>query len=214
MKTVGLACLVAVAVASAIARRAPSRGTIAGIVVGFAGAVLIAAPGGSAINATGSQGVGILLILAAVTSYGFAINLARPLQQRNGALPIVWRAQAVGLLLTAPLGLPAVLAGHWSVRPAAALLALGIGGTCLANVLAATAAGRLGATRASTTTFIMPVVALALGLWVRHEQVAVLSIVGAAVCLGGAWLIRRAAQTPAEAPRSAPKQEPLRLSRV
>src|SRR5205823_1076097 len=138
----------------------PSRATSTGLVVGFAGAVLIALPGEPATTSAGGQTIGVVLILAALVSYGFAINLARPLQQRNGALPVVWRAQAVALLLTAPLGVPAVMHGHWSPRPVAALLALGVGGTCLANVLAATAAGRLGATRASATTFLMPVVAL------------------------------------------------------
>ena len=32
---------------------------------------------------------GILLIVARIISYGIAINLARPLQQRNGALPVI-----------------------------------------------------------------------------------------------------------------------------
>jgi hypothetical protein len=35
-------------------------------------------------------------------------------------------------------------------------------------------------------------VALALGVGVRHEHVAWLSILGAAVCLAGAWMIRQA----------------------
>jgi drug/metabolite transporter (DMT)-like permease len=182
----------AAAVASAIAQRLPSRATIVGLVVGFAGAVLIALPGEPSSGGDARQAFGLALILAALVSYGFAINLARPLQQRNGALPVVWRAQAVALFLTAPLGIPAVLHAHWSARPLAALLALGVGGTCLANVLAATAAGRLGATRASSTTFLMPVVALLLGVGVRHERVAAVSIGGAAICLLGAWLIRRA----------------------
>jgi drug/metabolite transporter (DMT)-like permease len=38
----------------------------------------------------------------------------------------------------------------------------------------------------------MPVVALGLGIGVRHERVAPLSVVGAAVCLGGARVIRQA----------------------
>jgi drug/metabolite transporter (DMT)-like permease len=59
-------------------------------------------------------------------------------------------------------------------------------------VFAATAAGRLGATRASATTFLIPPVALALGMLVRDEQVHLWSVVGAAVCLVGAWLLRRA----------------------
>jgi drug/metabolite transporter (DMT)-like permease len=190
----------AAAVASAVARRLPSRATILGLIVGFAGAVLIAVPAGPSNAGDARQAFGIALIVAALVSYGFAINLARPLQQRNGALPVVWRAQAVALVLTAPLGIPAVMHGHWSPRPLAALLALGVGGTCLANVLAATAAGRLGATRASSATFLMPVVALLLGVGVRHERVAALSIVGAAVCLAGAWLIRRAGMIDHRAP--------------
>ena len=47
------------------------------------------------------------------------------------------------------------------------------------------ATGRLGAARASATVFFIPVVALALGVAVRGEHVAPLSIVGAAVCLAG-----------------------------
>ncbi len=39
-----------------------------------------------------------MLILAALASYGFAINFARPLQQRNGALPVIWRALGVGMI--------------------------------------------------------------------------------------------------------------------
>ena len=122
---------------------------------------------------------------------------------------MIWRALAVALLLTAPLGLPAVLAGHWSARPIAALLALGALGTCVANILTAIAAGRLGPTRASATTFLMPVVALILGVTIRHEHVALLSVAGAAVCLSGAWLIRRAGPTRPTTPTA-----PRELARV
>jgi drug/metabolite transporter (DMT)-like permease len=128
----------------------------------------------------------------ALMSYGFAINLARALQMRNGALPVMWRALAVAVVLTAPLGIPSVMDARWSLRPVASLLALGAFGTAIAYVLTATAAGRVGATRASATTFLMPVVALILGVVIRHETVAPLSIAGAAICLAGAWIIRMA----------------------
>jgi drug/metabolite transporter (DMT)-like permease len=58
--------------------------------------------------------------------------------------------------------------------------------------MTATAAGRMGATVASVNNFFIPVVALALGVGLRHEQVSWISIGGAAICLLGAWLIRRA----------------------
>ena len=188
----GATALFAAAVASILARRLPSRGVLVGLAVGFLGAILIALPGMGGGEAASGQALGITLIVAALVSYGFAVNLAGPLQQRNGALPVIWRAQFVALLLTAPLGVPAVLGAHWSPRPVAALIMLGVLGTALALVMTAVAAGRMGATTASATAFLIPVVALALGVGIRHERVAPLSIAGAAVCLAGAWLIRQA----------------------
>jgi drug/metabolite transporter (DMT)-like permease len=120
------------------------------------------------------------------------VNLARPLQRRNGALPVIWRALGLAVLLTAPFGVPDVLEAHWTPRALAALLTLGAFGTAVAHVMTATAAGRMGATAASATAFLIPVVALALGVGVRHEHVAWLSILGAGVCLAGAWMIRQA----------------------
>lgn len=184
----GATPLFVAAVASGLARQLPARGALTGLAVGFGGAVLMAVPdvGGGA-----SRGRGIGLILLALTSYGFALNLARPLQQRNGALPVLWRALGIALLLTAPLGLPEVLSGHWSVRPALAMLLLGAFGTGIAQVLSLVAAGRLGATLASSTAFLIPVMALVLGVIVRHESVAGWALAGAALCLLGAAIVRK-----------------------
>jgi drug/metabolite transporter (DMT)-like permease len=185
----GATPLFAAAVASILARRLPERPVIIGLVVGFGGAVAMALPAiGEGRNSLG----GVLLIVIALASYGVAINLARPLQLRNGALPTMWRALLVALLLTAPLGLPDFLAARWTTRSLLSMLALGAFGTAIANVIMATAAGRMGATRASATAFLMPVVALALGTLVRGERVVLMSAMGAAVCLTGAWIIRYA----------------------
>jgi drug/metabolite transporter (DMT)-like permease len=182
----GATPLFVAAVASLIAHQLPERGVVVGLIVGFGGAVIMALPalGGS------SSAFGVGLIVAALFSYGIALNVARPLQQRNGAIPVVWRALAVALILTAPLGLPEMLKGDWSLRPALALLALGAGGTAIATILAATAAGRMGATKASATAFLIPVVALILGVLIRHERVGIVSLIGAAICLLGAAIIR------------------------
>lgn len=103
-----------------------------------------------------NQAAGVLMILVAVMSYGFSINLARPLQQRNGALPVIWRAVGFAVLLTAPLGVPALRSAHWTLPSLLSLLALGIFGTGIAYILLAVAAGRIGATRASASTFLIP----------------------------------------------------------
>lgn len=176
-------------VASVLARRLPGRGVLTGLGVGMLGAVLMALP---SFGEGSSSAFGVGLILAALVSYGFALNVARPLQQRHGALPVIWRAQGVALLLTAPFGVPDMLHARWSPGPLLALLALGALGTGVAFVVTAYAAGKIGATRASSTAFLIPPVALLLGVIVRHEYVAPLAVVGGAACVGGAWLMNRA----------------------
>jgi drug/metabolite transporter (DMT)-like permease len=190
----GATPIFAALVASLLARQAPSGRVAVGLAVGFAGAMLIALPGVSGLDAVRGQTPGILMILAALVSYAFAYSLARPLQQRNGALPVVWRALGVALVLTLPFGAPAIAHARWTPASMGSLVALGALGTGVAYAVLATAAGRFGATRASSNNFIIPVVSLLLGVVVRHEQVSAISIAGAAVCLLGAWLIRPAAK--------------------
>lgn len=181
--------LFAAVVATIVARRLPPRGVLAGLLFGMIGAALMALP---TIDQGKSSTTGVALILAAVASYGVALNVAGPLQQRNGALPIIWRAQRVALLLTAPLGIPDLLAAHWSLVPVLCLLTLGALGTGIAYVLLTIAIGRLGATRASANNFLIPPVALLLGVTIRDERVPLLAVIGAAVCVTGAWIMQRA----------------------
>jgi drug/metabolite transporter (DMT)-like permease len=184
----GAVPLFAALVASGLARKAPPRPVLAGLAVGLLGAVLMAWPG---MHEGSSSAIGVLMILAAVISYGFALNVARPLQQRNGALPVIWRAQLFALVLTGPVGAPALLHAHWSIGPLLSMLALGSLGTGVAFVMTARAAGRLGSTRASSAAFLIPPVALLLGVVVLGEHVALLSVSGGALCIAGAWLMRR-----------------------
>ena len=64
-------------------------------------------------------------------------------------------------------------------------------GTGIAYALATTLAGRVGSTRTSVTTYIVPVVALFLGAIVRDEVVAGLALAGCGVALAGAFLTNR-----------------------
>ncbi len=180
--------LFATVIASFLTQSVPTRGVLLGLAVGLAGTVMMAFP---ALNEGSSSALGVAMILAAMVSYGFALSIARSLQQQYGGVPVIWRAQAVGMILTAPLGIPDVLNAHWTLYPLLSLLALGAFGTAIANVLMAKAAGIFGAARASGTTFLIPVVALVLGVVLRQESVAAISVTGGAVCLLGAWLMKR-----------------------
>jgi drug/metabolite transporter (DMT)-like permease len=50
----------------------------------------------------------------------------------------------------------------------------------------------LALARASGTTFLIPLMALVLGVVLLHEQVALLSVAGGLFCLAGTWLMKRA----------------------
>lgn len=171
-----------------MAQRLPARHILWGLAVGLVGSVMIAVPTASAGS---SSAIGVLMILAAVMSYGIAINIARPLQMVHGALPVIWRAQAIALVLTAPMGVPDVLNATWSLWPVLSLLALGGLGTGVAYVLTATVAGRMGAPAASAIAFLIPPVALFLGVVVRGETVPIISAIGSAICIAGAVIMQR-----------------------
>ncbi len=178
----------AVLIAAGLAKRVPHRSVLWGLAVGVVGLVAIGAP---TIGKSRASAVGVVLIITALVSYGAAINLAGPLQTRNGALPVIWRALGAALVLTAPFALWSSprITGGWT--PVLAMLALGGFGTGLAFVLATTLAGRFGASVASVTTFIEPVGALILGVAFRGDPLQAIAVLGCGVCLLGAWMVGR-----------------------
>ena len=179
--------LFAASFAALLLRTAPGASQTAGLVVGFAGVVLIFLPAARTPETT----LGAVLALAATVLYGLAANLAVPLQQRYGALPVVFRAQLVALVLVAPFGLVALPESRFAWESVAALLALGVFGTGLAFIAMSVLVGRAGATRGAVAIYFIPVVALVLGVLVLHEDVALISLAGIALVLAGAWLTSR-----------------------
>jgi drug/metabolite transporter (DMT)-like permease len=140
----------------------------------------------------------------AVGLYGLAANIAVPLQQRYGALPVLWRAQLAALVLVGPLGLAALPGSRFAWMPVLAMLPLGVLGTGLAFVLMATLVGRVGGPRGTVAIYFVPLVAIGLGVLLRGEAVAPSAYVGTALVLAGAWLAsRREALAPPPAGRAA-----------
>jgi drug/metabolite transporter (DMT)-like permease len=131
------------------------------------------------------------LVLAATMLYGVAFNVAGPLQQRHGALPVIWRAELVAVGLVAPLAIATLSDSTFVWSSLAAVAALGSLGTALAFVAFATLAGRVGSTRASVTVYFLPAVAIALGAVFRDETIAAVSLVGTALVTAGAYLTSR-----------------------
>ncbi len=176
-------------IATVLLRRLPGRRQLVGIVVGFTGIVLIGLP---SVGASTNAALGVSLILVAVMCYGIALNVAMPLVQTYGSLPVLWRSQFISLVATFPFMLYGLKSSTFDIKPVAALVVLGVFGTGVGFVAAATLSGRVGATRASVLTYIATPVAIALGVVFRSEGLLVSELVGAVLTLAGAWFASRA----------------------
>ena len=73
-----------------------------------------------------------------------------------------------------------------------AVLVLGVFGTGIAFAIMGSLVGRIGSTRASFITYLIPVVSLALGIAFRDDSVAALAVAGIVLVIAGALLASRA----------------------
>jgi drug/metabolite transporter (DMT)-like permease len=169
-------------------RALPGWRQLLGIGLGFVGMVLVFAP---ELEVGGDQLVGALLVVVAVSFYGLAANLAVPLSQKYGSLPVVFRAQLVALAIVAPIGLLQLPGSSWSPESALAMVPLGVLGTGAAFALMATLTGRVGGPRASVAIYFLPVVAIVLGVVVLGETVAPIALAGVLLVMAGAWIASR-----------------------
>lgn len=175
-------------VATVLLRRLPGPRQLVGLAVGFAGVVAITLP--SARGADASV-LGVLLLVTAVALYGLATNLAVPLQQRYGSLPVLLRAQLAAFAIVVPFAVLGWGETRWELAPALAMLPLGVLGTGLAFVAMTTLVGRVGAARGSVSIYFVPIVAIVLGVTLLGESVHPLALAGTALVLVGAWLTSR-----------------------
>jgi len=174
--------------ASLLLRSLPGKRQVVGIVIGFLGVVGIFLP---ELHDSSATALGTGLVALAIVLYGLSANMAVPLQQKYGALPVLLRAQLWALVVVVPVGLVQIPSSHWEWDAALAMIPLGILGTGLAFVLMATLVGRVGGTRGSVAIYFVPVVAVALGVIVRGEDVEPIALAGTALVLLGAWVTSR-----------------------
>jgi drug/metabolite transporter (DMT)-like permease len=180
--------LFAAALAAVLLRHPPPPTQIVGLAVGFTGVLLVTLS-----EATGASGspLGIGLLLFGTVLYAVAFNLAVPLTQRYGPLPVLLRAQAVAIAAALPFGLWGLPSSEWDWQAAGAMVVLGVLGSGVAFVASTTLGARVGPTRGAVPIYFLPVVAMALGVTVRHEHIPAMAIAGVALVIAGAWLSSR-----------------------
>jgi drug/metabolite transporter (DMT)-like permease len=161
---------------------------LAGIIVGLAGVAMISLP---SISAGVSQASGVAMVVAATFCYGIAMNIAAPLQHTYGAVQVMSWVLTLAALLTIPFGLYDLEANQLEAGPILAVLVLGVVGTGIAFALMGALIAGVGPTRASFITYLVPVVALFLGVTFRGDDVAALAVVGVGFVIAGAFLASR-----------------------
>jgi drug/metabolite transporter (DMT)-like permease len=178
----------ATAIGALMLRRVPGRSQMIGLAVGFIGIVAIAAP---SLSRGSTEALGVVLLLVAVICYGFAVNIAAPLTQRYGALPVMARMLALGMIWTAPFGVIGLAGSSFAKGSALAMLALGPICTGVAFVIMGRLVARVGSSRASFSIYLVPAVAVVLGAVFLDEQVQAISLVGIGLVIVGALLASR-----------------------
>ena len=180
--------LFASVVSALMLRRLPRGAQALGLVVGLVGVVAISAPSAGDGD---SQAIGVGLVLLATVMYGLSINIAVPMQQKYGSLPMMMWMLTLATVWTAPYGLVGLADSSWSAASFVAVFVLGVLGTGLAFVIMGSLAGSVGPTRASFITYVIPVVALVLGVVFRNDTVSFVAIIGSVLVIAGALLASR-----------------------
>ena len=153
--------------------RSMGRARATGLLVGFLGAVVALAPWRT--GAFTVAGIGQLACLLAAASYGVGYVYQRRFIAGRGFSPLALAASQLTMAtLLLALTAPFTARDPITLTPGvvASILALGVLGTGIAYILNYRLIVDEGATSASTVTYLLPIVALTLGIVVLGEPVA------------------------------------------
>lgn len=159
-----------------------------GVVLGFAGAGLIAVAAGGGVRLSG----GALLVLGAAAAQATFFVSQKALLRRYGSLAVTAWAMGLGAAMALPLA-PG-LASDVTAAPTLALVAVGflaLGASALGFLTWAYAVARIDVTAAASTLYAVPPVAALVGWVTLGEVPAPLTAVGGAIALAGVALTAR-----------------------
>jgi drug/metabolite transporter (DMT)-like permease len=184
----------------------PSKPTIAGIVIGMSGVVLLVWPvhGGVSLDAAGVAGLLVATlfwssgsIFARTADLPKSMLLAAGMQMLCGGLLQLCAGVALGEIARIDLA-------RASVESVASLVYLSVAGSIIGYTAYFYLLRHTTAARAATYAFVNPIVALLLGAWLGHEPLTLRRVAGALVIVLGVALVVvfRGARTAQRASRS------------
>ena len=148
-----------------------------GIIFSFCGVVVLV--GSDVSQGTQLQGLGQLAVMGATFCYGCASIYGRRFREIPAAVTAAGTLCGATVMM---LPLTFVLEKPWTLNPSAAtwgaLFALGVFNTAIAYLIYFHLLAVAGATNTSLVTFLIPISALFLGVFILHEQLHWNTLVG------------------------------------
>lgn len=168
----------------------PSRLNYLGVALGLLGTGILIAPDliGKPLRATT---IGTLAVAGAAASYAVAALVQRRRLRGVSPLQVGFWQLALTMPLAFAVALPTIGATHLHLTSIAAILFLGVGASGIAYLLYYFMMNTLGATRATTVTFLLPVTAVFWGASLLHEAITLTILAGMVVILLGVFLTSR-----------------------
>ncbi|MGQ0840970.1 DMT family transporter [Actinokineospora sp.] len=167
------------------------RGLVTGVLVGFAGVLLMFPPWEEA-----SRWLtwGSLVNLVAAVAYGYAMIFMRRLMEAENTRPLVLSAtQALFGVGWAALTIPVQgwgAAPQWSGEIVVALLVLGVLNTAVVFTFFVRMVRDEGAVKSGTVLYIVPVVLMLGSVWLEGAAITGLQVIGIAVAVLGVVIAR------------------------
>ena len=160
-----------------------------GLLVGYAGVIVIVLPGLAA--STGSQVSGELALVGSTIAYGIGAVFARA--KIRGLRPMIPAVFQVGFAFVIISVLAFLnerpLDVRWNQNAVIAVVWLGIFGSGVAYLLNFRLLSRIGATRTSILAYFLPIVGIISGGLMFGETIDVSVLIGTAMVIGGVALV-------------------------
>ncbi len=179
-------------------------GKLIGLIAGFAGVVILALPAADPAHVNPLEGQ--VAVLVAAIAYAFSAVLIRRNLQHVDSIVTAGSTLCIGaitvIVVTLLTGQTLPVLSTLQPKTILAVVMLGLLNTYVAYILYFTLIQHWGASRTTTVTYVMPVVALFLGIVFNNERLSAGVVIGTLLIIGGVVFasLRKNVQTIAPEP--------------
>jgi len=165
----------------------PSAVNHAGVLIGFAGVVILVVPDLASKGLAGNA-VGAIAVVLASLSYAVNALYARRKLRSVSVYEVSLGQLAATAVFAFPFAAPLLSSVHVALPSMAAVVALGVGGSAIGLLLYFYIMNKLGPVQATGVTLLVPVTAVFWGVILLHEELTLPIVAGMVVILTGVVL--------------------------